>query len=83
MHVGAIANTILIVFTIVIAIKAREEILLEQELLPVTQQEISRNELELEMLALEPNTVAQLKEFINRGGEFVKKQQCKKATRVL
>ena len=73
MYVGAIANAILIVITIVIAIKAREEILLEQELLPVTQQEISRNELELEMLALEPNTVTQLKEYINRGGEFVKK----------
>ena len=39
-----------------IAIKAREEILLEQELLPTTQEGISRNVVELEMLGTVPET---------------------------
>ena len=70
MFVGAISFTI---WTILIAIKAREEILLEQELLPTTQEGISRNYVELEMLRTVPetNTGTRPKDSNNRGNPMV------------
>ena len=68
--VGAIS---FMIWTIVIVIKAREEILLEQELLPTTQEGISRNYVELEMLRTVPetNTGTRPKDSNYRGYQMV------------
>ena len=71
MYVGGISFTI---WTIIIAIEAREEILMEQELLPTTQEGISRNVVELETLRtvpVETNTGTRPKDSNYRGYQMV------------